>query len=145
MARIVTVRTEGFKELEAALLELPKATGLNVAKRALLKAGEPIAAAAAANAPRRTGRLAADIEVSTKLAQDVPKGRSKAEVYIGPSRDPRGQFVEFGTARTAPQPFLRPAFDANAQTALAIIRTELKTEIDKAVARRARKLARQRS
>lgn len=46
MPSTVTMQVEGLKELEAALMELPKATGKNVMRRALIAAATPIAAEA---------------------------------------------------------------------------------------------------
>lgn len=52
------------------------------------------------------------------------------EMFVGPStRAPYAHLVEFGTAHSAPVPFMRPAFDAEKANALAIIRRELGKEI----------------
>jgi len=51
----VTLKVEGFKELETALKELPKATARNCIRRALVQAAAPIVASAKANAPARPG------------------------------------------------------------------------------------------
>jgi len=146
MAR-VTVKTEGFKELQEALLELPKATGRNVARRALLKAAKPIAEAASANAPiGPTGKLHISIDAGTQLTRRQRSQHTRAsevEVFVGVTNAaPHGMHQEFGTAHNPPQPFLRPAFDGNVQQSLAIIRTELWNEIGKAAERLARKAAR---
>lgn len=53
-----------------------------------------------------------------------------------------GHFVEFGTVKMTPKPFLRPAWDAGKYRAAQAIRDTLKEEIDKAVARIARKTLR---
>jgi HK97 gp10 family phage protein len=139
----VTVKTTGFKELEQSLMELPRATGKNVVRRTLRKAAEPIAADASTNAPRgRTGKLQDDIHVGTQLTRSQRKAKESGfEVHVGPSADPRGRFVEFGTAHQAPNPFLRRAWDANEANALSTIRTTLADEIKKAAARLARKQA----
>lgn len=50
-----TMKIEGFKELEAALKELPKATSRNCIRRALITAAKPIVDAAIAKAPARPG------------------------------------------------------------------------------------------
>lgn len=71
----VTIKIEGLKELDAALGALPKATGKNVLRRVLKRAGEPIAEAARRKVPaeKSTGNLKRSITVSTKLANDVGK------------------------------------------------------------------------
>jgi HK97 gp10 family phage protein len=46
------------------------------------------------------------------------------------------RFQEFGTQHHAAQPFMGPAFDANASRAIDIFKARLKTRIDKANARR---------
>lgn len=145
MAR-TTVQLEGFRELEAALAELPKATGKNVIKRALLNAAKPIEEAAAENAPALSGHLKRDVSSGTRLtrrqaAQARRAGKSYQEVYVGVA-DPAGVQNEFGNEHQGPQPFLRPAWDANRDEALDRIKTELGQEIDRAAARLARKAAR---
>lgn len=67
-----TMRVEGLRDLQKALLELEsRATQNNVKKRALLAAAEPIAARARALAPVGEGRLRDAIEVETR--QPRPK------------------------------------------------------------------------
>jgi HK97 gp10 family phage protein len=146
MAR-TTVRVEGLVELDNALSELPKATARNVLRRALLKAGEPIRAAAEVNAPERTGTLKTRIAIGTKLTRrqkKMHKRESAVEVFVGPSgvlsyAVPQ----EFGTAHHGPHAYMRPAWDENKTEALEIIKKDLGAEIEKARARLARKAARQ--
>jgi len=144
MAR--TAKVEGLRELEAALADLPKATGKNVLKRVLLKAAKPIEDDAAANAPELSGRLRRDVKTGTRLtrrqaAMNRKLGKSEVEVHVGVS-DPAGVQNEFGNEHQRPQPFLRPAWDANSEGALETIKSELGTEIDKAAARVAKRAAR---
>lgn len=42
-----------------------------------------------------------------------------------------GRFIEFGTSKTAAKPFLRPAFDAKKEEALAIFKEKLAANIEK--------------
>lgn len=59
------IRVEGLKELEDALLELPKATQGNVLKRAAVAAAADFADYASALAPKgRTGKLTTEIKVA---------------------------------------------------------------------------------
>lgn len=139
-------KIEGLKELDEALTELPKAIARNVLMRALKKAGQPIAAAGEANAPKLTGKLAASYTVSTKLSRRQRKlnpKESMVEVYVGPTPAAKSVQTEFGNAHQAPEPHLRPAWDANNQGALTSIRDDLEQEIEKARARLARKAERE--
>lgn len=140
------VKIEGLRELEAALAELPKATGKNVLRRVLIKAAQPIEADAAAAAPELTGRLRRDVSTGTRLnrrqaAMARRLGKSEVEVHVGVN-DPAGVQNEFGNAHQRPQPFLRPAWDANRQGALETISSHLGAEIAKSAARLARRAAR---
>lgn len=67
----VRVSVSGLRELDAALGELPKATARNVLKRVLIKAGQPVADAASALAPKDTGELSASIKVGSKISNAV--------------------------------------------------------------------------
>lgn len=140
------VKIEGLRELEATLAELPKATGKNVLRRVLIKAAQPIEADAAAAAPELTGRLRRDVSTGTRLnrrqaAMARRLGKSEVEVHVGVN-DPAGVQNEFGNAHQRPQPFLRPAWDANRQGALETISSDLGAEIAKSAARLARRAAR---
>lgn len=66
-----------------------------------------------------------------------------ARVWVGPNRHPKAITQEFGTYFHGPQPYMRPAWDAEQGAALDIIRRDLKAEIDKAVARARRRAAKQ--
>lgn len=76
------VRLEGFRELEAALRELPKATGKNVLRRVAKGALQPMADEAAAKAPRRSGALAYSIIVSEKRTKAAKKPNSARMVNL---------------------------------------------------------------
>ncbi len=166
------VRIEGLKELEAALKELPKATGKNVIRRALTKAAQPMADEAEAKI--RVKKVKDPIAVSKikfsggeagkrAFAEALARGASRAEagqaarsanaesdddpkitsgiLVLGPTKRAFYGF-EFGTVKQAPQPFMRPAWDDNKNDAVGIIAEQLKIEIDKAVARIAKKALR---
>lgn len=165
MAGKVTVRVEGLKELQRALKELPKATQGAVLRRTLDRAAEPMRAAAQARAPQDVGVLRASVDASPKLTKRQRRlaGKSAvrqadgsfraakstgAEIHIGPGASgqqkappPTGIMQEFGTRNHAAQPWLRPAWDAHKQGALASIASELGTEIDNAAKRLATKKA----
>ena len=138
-------KIEGLKELEEALQELPKATGKNVLKRALMDAGQPVLDAARSAAPQLSGALQRSHTVGTKLTRSQKKENtpeSTVEVYVGPSGLVQAITQEFGTRVAPAQPFMRPAWDANKVRALLMVRDSLADEIEKARARLARKAAR---
>ena len=69
-------------------------------------------------------------------------GESFAEVFMGPAKSGKKNSIkalvqEFGSKKQAAQPYMRPAFDSEAENVINGIKGELSTEIDKSV-RRAR-------
>jgi HK97 gp10 family phage protein len=170
MASKITVKVDGLRDLQAALAELPKATQTAVLKRTLLKAAEPIVTKAKELAPVRTGALRKSIRAvaqskggqagkaafhatmkaggTRKEAAAAARAANRANpssadvvVLIGPARLPYAHMVEFGTSEMGPQPYMRPAWDANRERVLESIKADLANEITKTVARRARRAA----
>lgn len=148
----VTVRTEGFRELEQALEQLatPGARKAS-ARRALRKAAEPIVEAAQGMAPRgATGTLAPSVSVGTALSRRqrglhrrmFQSDRAAVEMFIGAGPLASAHTQEFGTIRHAPQPFLRPAWDQGQRQMLETLKAELWVDIQRAVARAERRAAR---
>jgi HK97 gp10 family phage protein len=152
---VATVKVEGFKELEKALAELPKATAKNVAKRTLMEAAEPVDEAATANAPFMRGKLERSVVTGTKLTRRQ-KGRSASwtgsgfrsesknyvEVHIG-TKLSRGMFTEFGTFKDRAQGWFTKAWHSTQMKALDIIKERLGEQISKAATRLAKKRAKQ--
>ena len=141
---MVKFRVEGLKELEEALKEFNTATARNIGRRALREAGEPIARAARADAPRDSHALAESIDVSTRLSKRQAAMHKKftkdaVEVFVGPGQHPQAHLREFGGDGYTPHPYLRPAWDSQKQMALTILVNDLKVEIDKSAARARRK------
>ncbi len=98
-----TFKVEGFRELERALIELPKATAKASVRRLLKKAAQPIADAGRGNAPEREGNLRESYGVGTRLTRrqrKVSKKESEVEVYVGPN-DPAAIQTEFGNEHQA--------------------------------------------
>jgi HK97 gp10 family phage protein len=143
---VATFRLEGFKELDRALGQLPKATAKNVLRRTLRKAAQPIDDDASAAAPFLTGGLQKSVITGARLTRSQRGGsylrtsNYYAEIHVGTSLS-KGLFTEFGTFKDPPQPWFRPAWEANKDQALNIIKVELKGEIEKAAKRYAKKLA----
>lgn len=81
------VKTEGFKELDDALGQFSKATARNVLRRALIKAGEPIAAKARLLAPDDPDGPADDVKnsitVSVRTANKVGKAAYASAKHSG--------------------------------------------------------------
>lgn len=149
---MTTVRLEGFNELERALHRLPgQATQRNVLRRVAKGALEPMADDAANKAPRDEGKLSFSIVVSERRTRRVARlGRfdrkTGVEMAMGPAAGlgtlTYATHVEFGTVDTAPQPYMRPAWDGGQNQALEYVKDNLWREIDKAAQRVARKGAR---
>ena len=73
-------------------------------------------------------------------ARKANKGQgSFAQMFVGPARGSGviryAHIVEFGSIRTAPHPFMRPAWDSTKDQALNIIKNELGNEIIRAARR----------
>ena len=173
MASIKTsIKVEGLKELEDALLELPKSVQGNVLKRAAVAAAADFADHASRLAPKDTGELKTEIKVAkpkiinpgtAAFASAMKEGASRAEAAaaaraanraaggkgravitsVGPTRAAfYGLFQEFGTAHHAAQPYMRPAWDALKHSMLDTMIDVLRTKIAEAAARAARRTAR---
>lgn len=153
MAGAVTFKVEGFKEMDAALQEYrdsfdaSKATTKNILKRAAMDALVPMADAAEANAPVLTGHLRDSIAEGTRLTSRqarLNKARDDAStvnVFMGPD-DPGAVAIEFGTFDQPARPFLRPAFQSEAQGTIQRLSGSLKGQLDKATVRAQRKALR---
>lgn len=167
MSTKFSMRLEGAKELAQALREMPKHIAKNVLKKALNKIAEPIAADARSRAPLglRKGKkgggaggfnhLKFKIGVSPTLSRRQRKSLPKdvAAVYVGASPARHAVLVEFGTGPRhrnsfdAPgetgvmpaKPFMRPAWEANKNAAMAMLEKILRTEIEAAAKRLAKR------
>jgi HK97 gp10 family phage protein len=142
-------KVEGLADLQRALKELPKATGKNALRRALLKAAEPIAEDAAKAAPDDPATAGFDLHTSvvsgTKLSRRQRRQHRKqgeVEAFVGAGPLPQAHLNEFGSSHQRPQPFMRPAWEANKEKAVKSIADDLAGEIEKARKRLARKAAR---
>lgn len=157
----VSFKIEGLQDLEQMLItHLPGALGRTVLRRSLRKAAQPMLEQARAGAP---GSLDEKITLSERVIrppQEVAgllaagRARRRAQLFLGPGREaPHAHLVEFGTkpryhksgkyvGAMPPDPYMRPAFDIEAQPTIERLGPILASEIDKAIARRARKLAR---
>lgn len=147
----MTVRLEGFRELERALNELPKSTGKAVLRRVAKGALQPMADRARSMAPVDRGDLRDAIMVSEKRTKRVARvnrfdKNSGIQMAMGPVSGDAvlnyATFVEFGTIDTAAKPYMRPAWHGGKDEALDYIKANLGREIDRAATRLAKKTAR---
>jgi HK97 gp10 family phage protein len=123
---MATVKTDGFKALEANLRRLGSVPAKKIGNKALKKAGQVIADYAKVLVPVDTGKL----EDSIMVVQERPQGQGEVRGSIGfrrgkPSMARRGMLVEFGTSKSPTQPFIRPAIDARGEAAISLLGGEL--------------------
>ena len=151
----MTIRVDGFKELDAALQEMKTATARGTVRRAMMKAFQPMADEASRLAPDDPRTPAPDLHRTIKVGDAMKAGRSmfvkgfgfndgQVTVWMGPTKEgyPQAIMQEFGTVNQPAQPYMRPAWDAGKDRLLEDLGSGLKVEIDKTAARAARKAAR---
>ena len=147
----LTVRTTGMRDIERAIGQIEKqSTQKAVMRRALKKAAQPMADKAAADAPEDDGTLKASIAVSTKLSARQKRLHKKmhkndkaaVEMFVGAGPLPSAHNQEFGNENHPAQPFMRPAWDAEAQPTLDRLGREMWREIEAQAARAARRARR---
>ncbi|RZJ01839.1 MAG: HK97 gp10 family phage protein [Brevundimonas sp.] len=145
MAKGPTIKIEGLRELDAALGQLPKATGKNVLRRVAKARLQPIAEEMRRLAPDDPKTGGNDLKTSITVTTKNPKGNKREsliEAHAGPGQLPQAHMQEFGTQHHGPQPYARPAWDGGKDDLLAGVGEDLGNEIAKAAIRLARKTAR---
>jgi HK97 gp10 family phage protein len=146
----------GLKELQAALKELPQCIARNVLRGAVAAGAAVIRTEAKARAPVSTGDARAGHsppgtlkraiyqkqirELSSPVKQTFYVGVRRGKQYRHQgkkgklSRDAYyAKFVEFGTAKMAARPFMRPAFEAKKGAAVQAIQEYLARRIPQEV------------
>lgn len=144
-----SMKIAGFRELEAVLIAMPRQlVGQNVSS-GMRRALKPVADAARAYAPGNLDeriRIAPTIKAG-QLAQALERPAQGRKVMFVGSTAPHAHLVEFGTGPRyhkngkyvgvmTPDPFLRPAWDANKDEVLATLAQAIREEITKALGRR---------
>lgn len=146
---VASVQIEGLSELLDSLHELPATTGKNVLRRIARQRLQPVADAASVRAPKLTGRLSQNIEVSPKLSdrqagQFAKEGEFDIVMHAGVVSGPQSHYAhidEFGDSKQAAQPYMRPAWDGAKDGLTANLAADIWAEIQKAADRMARKAA----
>ena len=134
----------GTRELSRKLVALGKQVGPKILRSATLSATLPILRQAQVNAPvndrdflrvTHTGRRVAPgfLKRNIKRKTILSRDKSKVIVLIGPTSEAfyGTQFVEIGTSKMAPQPWLRPAVRQRRKEFIARLRAKLKAGIEK--------------
>ena len=149
----IKVEIEGLKELQAALLELPKKTAKNALRSAVNAGASVIRKDARKRAPVYTGPVSAGhpppgtlkrsviqkyirelsndfqttfyvtVRKGKKYREQGKKGNLSQDAFYA-------YFVEYGTAKMTAKPFLRPAFEATKDEALQAMMAKLKERIE---------------
>jgi hypothetical protein len=151
---VETVRVDGLSELDAVLGNLTKATAGNVLLRSLKKSVETLKRTAEVFAPDdpRTGAGDLKSSITIEKAKIKATGNLVRAVRVAPAlkfeRTAKGkpggrwyaaQALEFGWGDMPLTPYMRPAFDHEVRNVLADFKVELKEELDRAVARAAKR------
>ena len=125
MASRSTFKITGDKELKRTLFQMGQAAA-DILEGAATKAAEVVREGAERRAPRDSGTLASNI-----FAEINEKSRTKVTISVGPGKEAfYGIWVELGTAKTAPHPYLRPAADQEKDNAFATYSVEIKRALD---------------
>ncbi len=150
-ARGVLKRTlvEASKPLVAAAVsKAPRDTGILADSITASAKINNTAGKAEFSAVLRSGGSRGDAVKALRDARRAAKdSASFAEVFVGPAvrpkSEPKNRVLEFGGGRgnRAPQPFMRPAWDETQGAVLDGIKDALAAQIEKAVARAARRAA----
>lgn len=135
------LKLDGFKELAAAMRELPERVAKNALRSAVGAGAAEIRKEAKLHAPVDTGRLKASIY--QKQIREA-SGQYKQVFFVGARNGPKRKkggkkdysqsawywrFAEFGTAKMAARPFLRPAFESKREAAVTAIGQKLDARI----------------
>lgn len=137
-----------WKTLAKELQEFPGRVSKNVVRRAIYAGAVVVrdnarsrvavdtgalkaSVVAQAGSSKNKNQLVASIGIRKKLYQKGKRKGKYARRYA--------HLVEFGTAHSAAQPFMRPALDSNSEKILQVVAAKLREGIDVETAKNARK------
>ena len=155
MATIVTWKVKGLEELQRKMQQMPQDVAKRLIRNTLREAGEIVSKKMSELAPRKTGLLAKDFNVTVGIGKG---GELSGEARIGPrsgvyypykgnikeikiatgKHGKKGgaipvisvaRFQEFGTSKMQAHPFMRPAFEQVKDQVLAKIIGDIQTAI----------------
>jgi len=149
---VIDTKILGLKDLDKVLGQIAKEYGQKEGEKtlrdALRNAAKPVLDAAKDNVPTKSGALKDTIKVSVGRPNKADKKNGATKDTVAVARVKAGNtkkaavggvwysnFVEYGTERSAPKPFLRPAIDSHSDTSVNIFAHELGKSIDKSVKR----------
>ncbi len=135
--------TIDWRTLERALNTLPNAMAKAQLRGAMKKALVPVKADAERLAPVLTGRLKKSIVIGPTLSKWQRAGKlggGAVQMFVG-STAHYGAFVEFGTSKMSPKPFVRPAWDMNKKEVLNIFAREVWKNLERTAKRLAKQAA----
>lgn len=144
----LNVTLHGFADLERRLKTLANAEATKAGQAAIraggavarkkIEAAAPLSAVAEGHLQNRKRKSGAIVqEAHRKIVNwiKVKKTRSKSstevQVSVGATKAYQASFVEFGSIRNAPQPFMRTAFDQNHQAIIDAIAKVLEKQLIK--------------
>ena len=134
----------GAREMSRKLVELGNQVGPKILRSAVMGASLPVVKQAISNAPtndrdflRTTikGRRVAPgfLKRNIKRKSVTSRDKTKVTVFIGPTSEAfyGTSFVEVGTSKMAPQPWLRPALRQRRKEFIAKLGAKIKQGIEK--------------
>lgn len=115
-----TIRFEVDAKIDKRLRAMEDALTPKVRKEIMRRRAEPIAQDMKSRVDVRSGQLRDSIDVTDKLSPGAAAQHvqvAEVEIYTGAGPLVQAIQEEYGNVRQAPDPFVRPAFDAGGQRA----------------------------
>jgi HK97 gp10 family phage protein len=145
MADAITVKITGGKEIQRKLEKLRFETAKKIVRMSLKAGAIVIHEAMYTLAPRDTGFMIEHFGWRSSINRDFIAGSAfigpQGKVYYPGKENSKGKlrrmavatiarFLEFGTSRMAPRPFMTQAFESHKQTALERMIGAIKAALD---------------